>query len=306
MLITVALTIEITSYMGLVSSICKRQKQSYNDDIVHHSYIQTVVSTANTSPSISSEKTQCSAISREPTNNSSFRYHYYFPSQQQIYSTSTKPIRRHPDFPLFSTPFYLPSNSNGNVTYRRSNPYIAQAYSHVIAPVHNTDHSQTTLTTSTHDPSRIPTVSDIVQTTGNEYRTLTRVDSLITTDNNNEPTSKENLDDDAHLIKRSVSAPIDMFLIDISKEHVLIGQPVSMNIRHLLLDTLENHQSNLSTPIRIEPSAITTYAHENLLTYIPYVCERYPNLTVDSDQMTRNTLHVRVPSQFSHSFNTLS
>jgi hypothetical protein len=295
--------------MGLVSSICKRKTQDYDDTIVHNSYTQTVVSTANTSPSMSSEKTQCSAISREPTNNSSFRYNYYFPSQQQIYSTSNKPLRGHPDFPLFSTSFYLPSNSNDNITYRHSNPYIAQAYSHMIAPVspliHNTDHSRTTRTTSTSDPSRITTVSDIVQTTGNEYRTLTRVDSSITTDTN-EPTSKESLDDEARLIKRSISAPIDMFLIDISKEHVLIGQPVSMNIRHLLLDTLENRQANLSTPIRIEPAAITTYAHENLLTYIPYVCERYPNVTVDSDQVTRNTLHVRVPSQFSHSLNTLS
>jgi hypothetical protein len=292
--------------MGLVSSVCKRQKRRYNDAIVHHSYTQTAVPTGNTSPSISSEKTQCSAISREPINNSSFRSRYHFPSQQQTYSTSNKSIRGYPDFPLFSTPFYLPSNSNNNVTYRRSNPYVAQAYSHVIAPVHNTDHSRTTLTTSTPDPSRLPTVSNIVQTTGNDYRTLTRTDSLITTDDNNQPTSKENLDDGARLIKRSVSAPIDMFLIDISKENVVIGQPVTMNIRHLLLDTLENHQSNLSKPIRIEPSAITTYAHENLLTYIPYVCDRYPNLTVDSDQITRNTLHVRVPSQYSHSLNTSS
>ena len=291
--------------MGLVSSICQRKKVDYRDAIVHHSSIQT----ANASPSISSEKTQCSAISREPTNSSSFRDHYYFPSQPQIHPTSTKQMRGYPDFPLFSTPFFLPYNSKDNISYRRSNPYTAQAYNHTIAPVspsiHSTDHSRTTLTTSTPDPPRVPTVSDIVQTTGDEYRTLTRVESLITTDEN-ESSSKANTDDGARLIKRSASAPIDMFLIDISNEHALVGQSVSMNIRHLLLDTLENHHSNSSTPIRIEPATMTTYAHENLLTYVPYVCERYPNVTVESDQLTRNTLHVRVPSQFSHSLNTLS
>jgi len=290
--------------------MCKRKNRGYNDVIVHNNYTQTT----NTSPSIANEKTQCSAMSREPANSSTLPYQYYLPVQKQMYSTSTKQMRGHPDFPLFSTPFYLTYNNKNNMSYHRSNPYIAQAYSHIVAPVpppiHNIDHSRTTLTTSTPDPSRVPTVSDIVQTTGNEngtepYRTLTRVESSVTTDTNEQP-SKQNIDDEARLIKRSASVPIDMFLIDISKEHVLIGQPVSMNIRHLLLDTLENRQANLSTPIRIEPAAITTYAHENLLTYIPYVCERYPNVTVDSDQVTRNTLHVRVPSQFSHSLNTLS
>jgi hypothetical protein len=287
--------------------MCKRKKRDYNDAIVHNNYTQTAISTANTSPSLSCEKTLCSAMSREPTNNLSFRSHYYFPSQQQNYST--KQIRGHPDFPLFSTPFYIPYNSKGNISYRRSNPYIAQAYNHIVTPIppsiHNTDHLRTTLTTSTPDLPRITTVSDIVQTTGNEHRTLTRVDSVITTDTNEE-SSKQIIDDGARLIKRSASAPIDMFLIDISNEHVLLGQPVSMNIRHLLLDTLENHQTNLSTPIRIEPTTMTTYAHENLLSYIPYVCERYPNITVESDQLTRNTLHVRVPSQFSHSIDDLT
>jgi len=166
--------------MGLVSSMCKRKKRGYNDAIVHNNYTQTVISTANTSSNISSEKTQCSAMTREPTNNSSFRYHYYLPAQQPIYSTSTKQVQRYPDFPLFSKPFYLPYNNKSNISYRRSNPYLTQAYSHIVPPVspsiHNKDHPRTTLATSTSDPSRITTVSDIVQTTGDEnwpepYRT---------------------------------------------------------------------------------------------------------------------------------------
>src|ERR1700722_14539229 len=104
--------------MGLVSSMCKCKKRSYNDAIVDSNYTQTAISTANTSPSISSEKTECSAMSREPTNNSLFRYRYYFPSQQQIYPISTKQMCGYPDFPLFSTPFSIPYNSRGNISYR--------------------------------------------------------------------------------------------------------------------------------------------------------------------------------------------
>ena len=300
--------------MGVVSSMCKHKKRGNNDAIVHNNYTQTGISTVGTSPTLSSDKTQCSAISREPTNNSSFRYHYYLPPQQQMYSTSTKQKQGYLDFPLMSTPFYLPFNDRKNICYGRSNPYVAHAYSHIDAPVppliHNTDHSRAILTTSTTDPSRIKSVSDMVQITDDEhqtgpYRTITRVESLVTTDTD-EQSFKQNTNDSSRLIKRSASAPIDMFLIDISNEHVLVGQPVSMNIRHLLLDTLENHHTNASTPIRIEPSSITTYAHENLLNYIPYVCERYPNVTIKSDQLTRNTLHVRVPSEFSRSLNGLS
>jgi hypothetical protein len=296
--------------MGVVSSMCKCKKRGNFDAIVHDNYTQT----GNTSPSISSEKTQCSAMSREPTNNSSLRYNYYSPSQQQMYSTSTKQIRGHPDFPLFSTPFYLPFNGKSNTSYHHSNPYIAQAYNHMataISPsIHNTHHSRATLDASTTDPCRVPSVSDVVQTTGDEhptesYRTITRVESSVTTDTN-ELSHKQNVNDESRLVKRSASAPIDMFLIDISNEHVLLGQPVSMNIRHLILDTLENHHTNSSTPIRIEPASITTYAHENLLNYIPYVCERYPNVTVESDQLTRSTLHVRAPSEFSRSLNVLT
>lgn len=306
--------------MGLVSSMCKRKTRGYNDAIVHNNYIQKIISTAETSPSISSEKTECSAMSREPRNTSSIHSQYHSPTQQQqhIYSTSTKQKPKQLEFPLFSTPFYLPYQNKNNTTYRRSNPYIAQAYSHRVAPIlsplpsiHNIDHPRITRATSITDSSRITTVSDIIQTTDNNekqidsYRTLTRVESSITTDTN-EPSSKENIDNGARLIKRSTSVPIDMFLIDISNEHVLIGQPISMNIRHLLLDTLENQHINSSSPIRIEPATITTYAHENLLNYIPYVCDRYPNVTVDADQTTRNTLHIRIPSEFSHSLNALT
>ncbi len=299
------------THMGVVASMCQEKKRGNNDAIVHNNYTQT----ANVSPTLSSDKTQWSAISREPTNSSSFRYHYYLPSQQQWYSTSTKLKQGYPDLPLFPTPFCLPFNGKNNISYGRSNPYVAHAYSHIDRPIpppiHNTDSSsRATLTTSTTDPSSLTSISDIVQTTDDEhqigpYQTVTRVEALVTTDTN-EQSFKQNIDDGSRLIKRSASAPIDMFLIDISNEHVLIDQPVSMNIRHLLLDTLENHHTNASTPIRIQPASTTTYAHENLLNYIPYVCERYPNLTVESDRLTRNTLHVRVPSQFSRSLNDLT
>ncbi|CAF2445619.1 unnamed protein product [Rotaria sp. Silwood2] len=297
--------------MGVVSSMCKcKKKRDNHDAIIHNNYTQTV----NELPSISNNKAQCSAMSREPTNSSSFRYHYYVPSNEQIYSTSAKQIRGHSDFPLFSTPFYFPFNGQSNRSYHRSNPYVAQAYSHIDAPasssIYNMDRSRSILTTSTTDSSHVPSTSDIIQTTGDEhrtesYRTLRHIESSMTTDKN-EQSLKENIDDESHLVKRTVSAPIDMFLIDISNEHALVGQPISMNIRHLFLDTLENNHTNSSTPIRIEPASITKYAHENLLNYIPYVCDRYPNATVDSDQLTRNTLHVRMPSQFSHSFNALT
>ncbi|CAF0898858.1 unnamed protein product [Adineta steineri] len=288
--------------MGIISSMCKYKKRNNNDVIVHNNYTQTVISTPNTS---SSDKTQCSTISREPTNNSLFRHHYYFPNRRQTYSTSTQQLREFSDLPLFSTPFYLPFHSKNNASYQCSNPYIAQAYNYV-------DRSQTTLTKDTTDSFERTSESDIVQVVSavnNDHiernRTITRVESTMITDIN-EQSIKQNINDGSRLIKRSVSAPIDMFLIDISNEHVLVGQPVSMNIRHLLLDTLENHHTNSSTPIRVEPSSTTTYAHENLLNYIPYVCERYPNVTVEADQRTRNTLHIRVPSEFSHSLNAIT
>lgn len=238
--------------MGLVSSICKRKRRVYHDPIVHNNnnnnFTQTTLSKINYSPSISSEKTQCSAISRQPTKNTLFQDPYYFSP-----STYSKPIRDYPDFPIFTSPFCLPYNSKDQVMHHSSSPYLPQTNIHRKDPIRTTK---------------------------------------VTTVDHHETSFKSNIDDGGRLIKRSTSAPINMFLIDISNEQVLLGQPVSMNIRHLLLDTLENQ----STPISIEPSTFTTYAHENLLDYIPYVCARYPNVTVDAEQITRNTLHVRMPT----------
>lgn len=288
--------------MGVIASMCKPKTRDKHDVIVQTNYTQTI----NASPSLSSDDTQCSAISREPLNSSSFGYHYYLPSHQQKHVDL--------DIPIFSTPFFLPRNGQKDNSHRHSNPYIAQAYNNFDIPasplMFHTDRSRATLTTSIIDSSPVTSTSDIVQTTGDEDRLesnhkFKRIESSMTTDKR-EQYIKETIDDGAHLVKRSVSAPIDMFLIDISNENVVVGQPISMNIRHLLLDTLENHHTHSSEPICIEPTSITTYAHENLLNYIPYVCEKYPNTIVDADKITRNTLHFRIPSQFSHSFNSLT
>ena len=226
--------------------------------------------------SLASEQTLCSAISREPMKNATMRYHYYLPQEEQIYSSSMNSIRGDPDLPLFSTPFFIPFNGKTSLPQHRSHPYIAQAY--------NSLDRRSSERPST--PSRVSSQSN-----------LTRIEASVSTENDH---------DGSRLVKRTASAPIDMFLIDISNEHVLCGQSVAMNIRHLLLDTLENHQNQSpSSPIRIEPSTTTTYAHENLLNYIPYVCERYPNVTVTENQMTKNTLHVRAPSEFSRSLGAL-
>ncbi|UJR37404.1 hypothetical protein I4U23_030109 [Adineta vaga] len=277
--------------MGLVLSICKQKKRAHNHTIIPKDYAQTVISTTNTSPVTSSDKTQCSVITREPTNTFSFHYPYHIPHHQQI--------RKFSDLPLVPTAFYLPYNHESNITHKySSNPYIAQAYNYsnatLLPSIHSTDQSQVT------------SISDTISTKNDdEHRTVTYVECTTKLDPN-EHLSESKLDDQSRLIKRSASTPIDMFLIDISNEHALVGQPISMNIRHLILDTLQNHYTKSSTPIRIQPSSITTYAHENLLNYIPYVCERYPNVTIPSDQQTKNTLHIRVPSEFSRSLDVLT
>lgn len=209
--------------MGLISSICKQKRQVYHDPIVQNNYTQTTISTGSQSPSISSEKTQCSAISRQPTKHSTFQDPYCFSP------TYPKAIRDLPDFPIFTSPFCLPYNN----LYHSSSPYLAQSYN-------------------------------------SQKKDATRTTKVTTIETHNQD----------HLIKRSASTPIDTFLIDISKEQVLLGQPISMNIRHLLLNSSENHPTT----------------HENLLDYIPYVCEQYPNVTVDPNQITRNTLYVRMPT----------
>ncbi|CAF1521480.1 unnamed protein product [Adineta ricciae] len=270
--------------MGLVLSMCKQKKWNSNHDKASKTPAETKISTITKPVIPSTESTQCSAITREPIKTYGFPYPYYIPYHQQIPNFSY--------FPRVSTPIYMPFNQTYTVNDEySSNPYVAQAYNcreAVIVP--------STLSTV---QSRDASISDNTSTEHNdEYRTITHVKS--------EQLFETNHDDQTRLIKKSASTPIDMFLIDISNEHVLVGQPVSMNIRHLLLDTLQNHHASSSTPIRIEPSSVTTYAHENLLNYIPHVCERYPNLTIQSDQQTRNTLHIRVPSEFSRSLNNLT
>lgn len=283
----------------MVSSMCKRRKRSTVDSPVHDTYTPASILKVSTSGSLASEQTQCSAMSREPTKNSSIRYHYYLPQEQQIYSTSMKSIRGDPDLPLFSTPFYIPFNGKSPTFHHRSNPYVAHAYSHATAPaspaIQRADPTRTTFERTTVDPP---------QTTSTSTSIPMRAEASITT-GTPDSSSQQHVNDRSRLVKRTASAPIDMFLIDISTENVLVGQPVSLNIRHLLLDTVANQQKNSSAPIRIEPASSTTYAHENLLDYIPYVCERYPNPTVEADRLTRNSLHFRVPSEFSRSLNAL-
>ncbi|CAF0928357.1 unnamed protein product [Adineta ricciae] len=267
--------------MGLVLSMCKQRKRNSIHDMVSKTPAETKIS-AITKPAIpSTEITQCSAITREPIKTYGFPYPYYIPYHQQMLNFS--------HFPRVSTPVCVPFNETYAINNEySSNPYVAQAYNCREAFI-----IPSTLSTV---QSRETSISDNTSTEhSDEYRTITHVKS--------EQLFETNHDDQTRLIKKSASTPIDMFLIDISNEHVLVGQPVSMNIRHLLLDTLQNHYASSSTPIRIEPSSVATYAHENLLNYIPHVCERYPNLTIRSDQQTKNTLHIRLPSEFSRSLN---
>ena len=290
--------------MGIVSSMRKCKKQGTYGATVHNNDTKTVISTANTSSSMSSEKARCSVLNREPRNSSLFRYHYYLPSKQQIYSTTTNEIRGHRDFSLFSRPFYLPFNGKNHIAYYHSNPYVAQANNHkddqASSLIYSTNCSRGACTTGTTDHPQLASSSNIIQAHNDEHRkeshrTLVQVEASMKMDKN-EQASKTTIDEEFPLVQRSVSTPIDMFLIDISNEHVCSGQPISMNIRHLLLDTLENRHGKSLTPIRLESTPTTTYARENLLNYIPRVCERYPNVTVAPDQITRNTLHLRISS----------
>ena len=265
--------------MGLIASKCKRKQRGAVDPIIDGPYNQTSApkgrpSTRTTS---SSDHTRWSAISREPQRKSSLHNDYDFSAQQHLYATPLRRMRGQPDFPLFSTPFYLPPfDGTDYILHRRSNPYMAQASNR----------------SAVNDSYRFKPDAQVPEL----HRNIIRVESPLA----KEPT------DGPRLVKRSVSTPIDMFLIDISNEHVALGQPVSMNIRHLLLNTTDEQCTNSASPSRVEPSSTTTYARENLLNYIPYVCERFPNTTVQSDQVTRNTLHVRMPSQISRSLNALT
>lgn len=305
MFLTDILAIEFKSTMGIVSSICKRKKRDHKKTTIHNNLNRSEVSTVIPSPSVSNDTTQCCAISREPTQSLSSHYDSYQSPNHSWNTTSNVHGQAQENIPLFSRPFYLPHNGKSKASYSLSNPYAAQTHGTIPTTTPNIDRSRAILTTSINDRADVISGSNPVQSIGEQYRQPRHIDTSMKTDKN-EQHLQTKADDESHLVKRSVSAPIDMFLIDISHEHVLVDQPITMNIRHLFLDTLENHHTNSSTPIRIEPSSVTTYAHENLIDYIPHVCERYPNVTVGSDQPTRNTLHLRIPSQFSRSLNGLN
>jgi hypothetical protein len=249
--------------MGAVSSLCKRKKTG---KIIRDNYTQTEIPTANTFHS----KAQYPFIRRKSIHSSSNSYRHYSLPPGERYSKSTKHIHSHS---IVSTPSNIPLRDKNNISYRRPRPYVSSS-------VREPFRSQAAARTRDH---LVPSSLNISQDAypdyrhGSEsYRKLTRFGSSMTMNKQN---------DRSHLLKHSASTPpINMFLIDLSNKHVLINQPVSMNIRHSRLNTLENHQTH-STIID---------THEKLLNYIPYVCEKYPNPTVDSNQPTRNTLHVRV------------
>jgi hypothetical protein len=300
--------------MGLVPSICKCKKRVRTDSSGHDTYTQRSILKRDTSISRECEQTQCSAISREPIKNSTVRYHYYLPQEKQIYTTSMKSIRGDPDLPLFSTPFYIPFNGKNDCSSSHcSDSHVARAYSHKpvsISP--STDHAVRECTKShmnTGDSTSIVPVVSKLQTvrdaqTNNVSQSVTHANTLVSVDEHHS-FLKSSLDNGAHIDEHSDSVPIDVFLIDISNEHVLIGQSISMNIRHLLLDTLEQQKNNplsASALSKATIASIPTDVHENLLDYIPHVCEQYANVTVESDQLTRHALHIHVPSYYSQSF----
>lgn len=90
---------------------------------------------------------------------------------------------------------------------------------------------------------------------------------------------------DPRMMQASQTAPVDLFLIDISHEQVCVDQPISMNIRHLLMNTSEESRTK---------SPDTIYIDGELLDRVPTVCEKYPNLIVDPDQRMHSTLYTRL------------
>ncbi|CAF0841736.1 unnamed protein product [Adineta steineri] len=160
-------------------------------------------------------------------------------------------------------------------------------------PVSRTEHASNR--TSIHtDPLRVRSIPSIVRTTSGQdhriesYQTSTCAQSSATI-NMDEQSYKQNMNDKSSRIERSASIPIDMFLIDISNEQIRVGQPVSINIRHLLMDVPKNNHTNSSY-------STNTNIYNNILNYVPDVCEKYQNLTINNNQSTRNTLHVRLPT----------
>jgi hypothetical protein len=255
--------------MGAVSSLCKRKNPV---KIIRDNYTQTEIPTANTFHS----KAQHLFIRRKSINSSSNSYRHYSLPPGERYSKSTKHIHSHS---IVSTPSNIPLRDRNNISYHRPRPYVSQSFHSVSSSVRDPFYSQAAARTCDHlVPSSLNTTQDVYP----DYRKLTRIGSSMTMD---KPAKLRKQNDRSHLLKHPASTPpIDMFIIDLSNEHVLINQPVSMNIRHSRLNTLENHQTH---------STISD-THEKLLNYIPYVCEKYPNPTVDFNQPTRNTLHVRV------------
>lgn len=83
-------------------------------------------------------------------------------------------------------------------------------------------------------------------------------------------------------VRRSASMPVNTFVIDISKRQVRVGQPVSMNIRHVVFDVSEDSI----------PTTDSTCRKSNLLESIPKICDKYPNLLKSNPrQAIRKTLH---------------
>ncbi|CAF1055201.1 unnamed protein product [Adineta ricciae] len=65
-------------------------------------------------------------------------------------------------------------------------------------------------------------------------------------------------------------------------EQVRVGQPVSMNIRHVVFDVSEDSS----------PTTDPTCTKNNLLESIPRICDKYPNLLSSNPrQAIRKTLH---------------
>ncbi|CAF1573554.1 unnamed protein product [Adineta ricciae] len=86
----------------------------------------------------------------------------------------------------------------------------------------------------------------------------------------------------SHRVRRSASMPVNTFVIDISKRQVRVGQPVSMNIRHVVFDVSEDSS----------PTTDPTCTKNNLLESIPRICDKYPNLLSSNPrQAIRKTLH---------------
>ncbi|CAF3389129.1 unnamed protein product [Rotaria socialis] len=137
-----------------------------------------------------------------------------------------------------------------------------------------------------NDTYRTSSSSIVENVSHHEHRTFTRVQSSLTI-NGNEHSYQE--------VERSTSIPADLFLIDISNEKVCIGESISMNIRHLFMNMPADSDAQPLVPVHTETSSKATHIHENLLDYIPNVCERYQNITLGPDQTTHNTLHVSLP-----------